>query len=330
MTQAKPVDTKANHDHHDWLQSFYPAVKEAISNAVPDYWSDFRRLLDEFLNAPTLPEAVLPLATCRAVNGSPENAVAVSAALVTAGTCLRILDDLQDQDRPKGLWRQIGIERAWNYASAFQTLTFEIIRQAPLKPEAILKINQCFVKGFFHIIYGQDRDLAGATKTLEDYWLTIDQKIARGYAIGCEVGALVGTEDVDLIQACHQFGYHLGFAIQILNDMESIWLPQGVTDLNRGKVTLPLLYGLSLSHYDRDELQRIVETHEVAHRGDRIQTILDRIGTKDFLIWAALKERDQALKAIRICPNAEGKEALESYITGMFGDIDLLLKQTDE
>ncbi len=45
------------------------------------------------------------------------------------------------------------------------------------------------------------------------------------------------------------------------------------------------------------------------------------------MIWAALKEREQALEAIKICPNSEGREILESYLNGMFGDIDELLEQ---
>jgi geranylgeranyl diphosphate synthase type I len=52
---------------------------------------------------------------------------------------------------------------------------------------------------------------------------------------------------------------------------------------------------------------------------------LDKIDTKAFLIWAALQEREQALAAIRVCPNGEGVAALEAFVTGMFGDINLLL-----
>ncbi len=69
----------------------------------------------------------------------------------------------------------------------------------------------------------------------------------------------------------------------------------------------------------------LVKANEIAIYAERIKEILDHIDTKSFLIWAALKEREQALEAIKICPNTEGREILESYITGMFGDIDLLL-----
>ncbi|HBB35199.1 MAG TPA: polyprenyl synthetase superfamily, partial [Cyanobacteria bacterium UBA9273] len=114
------------------------------------------------------------------------------------------------------------------------------------------------------------------------------------------------------------------------NDMESIWQPDGITDLKQGKITLPLLYGLQYHHPEREELLSIVTANEIAAHAARIKEILDHIDTKSFLIWAALKEREQALKAIKICPNTEGREVLESYITGMFGDIDLLLQTPEE
>jgi geranylgeranyl diphosphate synthase type I len=107
--------------------------------------------------------------------------------------------------------------------------------------------------------------------------------------------------------------------------MESIWSPDGVTDLKQGKVTLPLLYGLTSDHPQRDELVSLVKAGEIASHGNRIKEILDSIDTRSFLIWAALKERDQALEAIGICPDPEGREALEAYVTGLFGDIGPLM-----
>ena len=56
-----------------------------------------------------------------------------------------------------------------------------------------------------------------------------------------------------------------------------------------------------------------------------VKEILETIDTKEFLIWAALKEREKALAALGNCPDIEGRMALEAYITGMFGDIDSLL-----
>jgi geranylgeranyl diphosphate synthase type I len=208
-------------------------------------------------------------------------------------------------------------------------LAFDILSKAPFSPQVFQSINQTFIEAALRMAAGQDLDLAGETKTIEDYWLTIEMKTGAGYAAACAAGAMVGTDNPKLIQACGTFGHHLGLAIQIFNDMDSIWDPNGITDLKQGKVTLPLIYGLTTNHPDRDELKSLVKSNEVAAHGERIKEILDRIDTRAFLIWAALKEQDQALEAISICPNAEGKEVLESYITGMFGDIDSLLQEAE-
>lgn len=315
----------------DWLTSLYPEVRQVLEDAIPSYWPELRPIFDTLFAKPPplLSVAILPLVSCHAVNSTARDAVPVSAALIAAEVSLRIFDDLEDKDRSGQLWELVGEARAWNYASAIHILSFEILSKAPFPPQIFHKVNQIFIDTFFYITVGQDRDLTGATKTIEDYWQTIELKTATAYSAACASGAIVGTENPELIQACGTFGHHVGLAIQIFNDMESIWQPDGITDLKQGKITLPLLYGLQSDHPERSELLSLVTVNEIANHAERIKEILDNIDTKSFLIWAALKEREQALEAIKICPNSEGREVLESYITGMFGDIDLLLQQPE-
>jgi geranylgeranyl diphosphate synthase type I len=310
----------------DWIKSLYPEVREILQKAIPHYWPELRQVVGELWEEPLAPEAILPLAACRAVNGEVRNALHVSASIMAAQACLRLFDDISDKDRPGGLWEQAGQARAWNYASAVHMLSFAILGKAPLSPHLFRKLFKLHVDSFLLIATGQDRDMAGVTGTMEDYWLTIKLKTGCAYAAACVSGAMVGTEDDELIKSCHLFGHHLGLAVQILNDMESVWRHDGTADLKHGKITLPLIYGRSFNHPQRDELSSLIQKGIAVH-SERIVEILDRIGTKDFLIWSALKEREQALDAIRVCPNAEGREALESYITGMFGDLDILLKK---
>jgi geranylgeranyl diphosphate synthase type I len=311
----------------DWLKPLYPEIYQVLLAAIPDYWPELKSVFGTLFEEPLMSVAMLPLVTCQAVGGQAKEAVHVSAALIAAERCVRIFDDLEDKDRPGQLWQQVGEARAWNYASAIHILSFEILSKAPYHPRVFHDINQLYIDAFFYIAAGQDRDIAGITRTIEDYWSTIELKTAMAYAAACASGAIVGTETPTLIEACYLYGHHVGLAIQIFNDMESIWQPDGRTDLKQGKVTLPLLYGLQSDHPDRDELETLVETNQVATQADRVRDILDKIDTKSFLIWAALKERDQALEAIRICPDEAGREALESFITGMFGDIDSLLQE---
>jgi geranylgeranyl pyrophosphate synthase len=271
------------------------------------------------------PVATLPLAACRAVNGQARDAVPISAALTAAILSARTFDDLVDRDRPGQLWQEVGVDKALYYGAALLVLTFDILSKANLPAADFHKINQLYLDMFLNLSAGQDRDLGSVTQTIEAYWQTIEQKTAAGFATACASGAMVGTDDDELIEACYTFGHHAGLTVQIFNDLESIWLPEGKSDLKQGKVTLPVLYGLQSDHPDREELAQLVENNQLAAQAERVREILDKINSKTFLIWSALKERDLALEAIDVCPNREGKEALEAFVTCMFGDIDELL-----
>jgi len=314
----------------DWLKSLYPEVYQILQEAIPTYWPELKLIFGPLFEEPLPSIAILPLACSQAVNGQPREALPVSAALIATRVTTHIFDKLRNQARLNRSAKQASDTRAWNYASAIHILSFNILSKSSFPPEIFHQINQLFIDAFLCLVAGQDRDIAGLNRTIEDHWTTIELKTATIYAAACASGALVGTEDPKLIKACYNFGYHLGLGSQVLYDLESIWQPKGISDLKQGKVTLPLIYGLQFNHPDRDELVTLVETNQFAAQADRVKEILDKFDTKAFLIWTALKEREQALDAIKVCPNEDGKAALESFVTGMFGDIDTLLKLEED
>ncbi|MHA7058063.1 polyprenyl synthetase family protein [Aquimarina sp. M1] len=306
----------------DWLKSLYPEVKNILLESVPSYWTDFKLILDTMLREPLSTEVALPLAACRSVGGNAKDAVPLTSALLAISISMRILDDLQDRDRAGRLWEIVGNARAFNYATATQFLTFEILRQANYPLPVFHRIHQSFLSAFLHLSAGQDRDLKGETKDFEAYWTTIEMKTATAYSLACATGAQVGTDNSEWVQACGLFGHHLGLAIQIFNDMESLWDSDSLTDLEQGKVSLPLLYGIAFQHPKKEFLRDLVETNRIKENAKEITKVLTDIDTKQFMIWLALKEREAALNELKVCPNEEGKQVLEAYITGMFGDIE--------
>lgn len=83
--------------------------------------------------------------------------------------------------------------------------------------------------------------------TREDYFRVIDLKTAELFRISCFLGAKLGGFPATFIEASSRFGRHLGIAYQIYDDLadffgqeKSIGKTLG-TDLQSGKVTLPLL-----------------------------------------------------------------------------------------
>jgi octaprenyl-diphosphate synthase len=83
--------------------------------------------------------------------------------------------------------------------------------------------------------------------TREDYFRVIDLKTAELFRVSCFLGGKLGGFAVEFVEAASHFGRHLGIAYQIYDDLadffgqeKSIGKTLG-TDLQSGKVTLPLL-----------------------------------------------------------------------------------------
>ena len=308
------------------FQELLPDVRGYIRQHAPSDWPEFRSILTAVTDEPLSALAILPLASCAAVGGNPEDAIPVSAAWVVLSLAMRILDDLQDRDRPDALWATVGLARSFNFSAALYALSNDILAQAVWPATLYRVINQHFAQTGLRLLSGQDRDLCGTTLTIEDYWHTIEDKNASAFVLACTAGALCGTDNSQLLDACRTFGYHLGLALQLFDDFEGIWGESGLGDLAMGKIALPVIYGLNVAHKRRDELQKLINDGSLTTESQRICEILDEIHTRDFMIWTALQEREKAVRALESCPGKQGVTALTAYVTTIFAHIEDFLK----
>src|SRR6185295_13173817 len=96
------------------------------------------------------------------------------------------------------------------------------------------------------------------------------KKTAVLYAASCEVGARYAGGDGESVRALHDFGMGIGMAFQIVDDVLDLTGDEAVvgkslgTDLDRCKMTLPLIH--FLSHGPRPAVKRVREVL-VARRG---------------------------------------------------------------
>ena len=104
--------------------------------------------------------------------------------------------------------------------------------------------------------------------TRADYFRVIDLKTAELFRISCFLGGKLGGFPDAFVEAASRFGRHLGIAYQIYDDLadffgqeKNIGKTLG-TDLQSGKVTLPLLVLMEL--LPEDERALLVE--EILHR----------------------------------------------------------------
>ena len=310
------------------LKDLYPEVRRTLNDVLPADWPQLRAAVGHLFDRPMLPEAILPLACCSAVGGRADDAVPVAAALVLGAASMRSLDDLADRDRPGQLWQRVGVGRAANYAAALQALMFELVLQTPLKPHVSRRVARVLSSAYVAIAAGQDADLAREATCLDDYWLGMQRRTGGAYAAACVVGALVATHNPQVVERCRGFGFHLGLAIHIFNDLQGVW-SDGAPDLARSRLTLPVLYAASLEGAEADELRGLSTGSGVAVSAARVVELLDELETRHFLVWAALKERELALAGLEACDGQPGRSVLEAWATGLFGDLDQILASSE-
>ena len=85
--------------------------------------------------------------------------------------------------------------------------------------------------------------------SVELYFDMIGRKTAALIAASIEAGALLATDDEEVIARYRAFGWALGLAFQLNDDLLGIWGAEQATgkepsDLARHKKTLPVIYAL--------------------------------------------------------------------------------------
>lgn len=309
----------------DELRSHLPAVQSYVISRVESLrWSELERILAPRPDAPTGPLALLPLASCAAAGGHPEDAVPVASAWHVLNVAVRILDDLQDRDRP-GLWNDVGDGRAFNYAAALHALALDLLVTAPWPADRCRAVMALFLSEALGLAAGQEDDLIGEHAGLEDYWQVMVDKNGRAFSLACGAGALATTSDPDLVQALRTYGLHLGLALQVFDDLEGVWGGEAGDDLASGRITFPVLYAMRAEHAGRDELITLARTRGTAADAERVRELLDAAGARQFGAWVALQEREQAIAALQPCPGAAGCAVLEAYVTAVFDRVEELL-----
>lgn len=101
-------------------------------------------------------------------------------------------------------------------------------------------------------------------QTIEDYNYRIDRKTALLIAVCCQVGAIASDASDELVEKFYDFGYHLGMAFQIKDDVldmaqskAKIGKPAG-SDLAHGILTLPTILTLKQDFPQKAELIQLI------------------------------------------------------------------------
>ncbi len=300
----------------DQLQFVEQRIRE---QAAEEHHPDLRSALEHLLAAggkrirPTL-----GLLVGNMLGAPEEKLVTLGASVELLHTATLVHDDLID-----GALLRRGmptLNARWSPAATVLTGDFLFARAAKLAAETdYLPLMKLFADTLATIVNGELTQMFSARGVIEreNYYSRIYAKTASLFQMSALAACMVGTEDEEMRASMKVFGYEVGMAFQIVDDIldftgeqSAVGKPIG-SDLLNGLVTLPAIYYAEAHPADKD----VLSLPEGGWKDtERVQRLVDEIRQSE-AIGLAMQEARQAvsraLSSLEDAPTSPEKEALE-------------------
>ncbi|MBW2585083.1 MAG: polyprenyl synthetase family protein [Deltaproteobacteria bacterium] len=159
----------------------------------------------------------------------------------------------------------------------------------------------------------------GDVKLTEDeYLVVIRRKTAVLFKAACQVSAIIADAPEDKEKALSEYGFNLGIAFQMADDLFDYTLQTSDfgkevgADLREGKLTLPVIYALKQANSsDRDLMIKIIRNTDFTT--DDFKTLLDllvKYGGIDYTQETAASYIDTAKNALALFEPSPTKETM--------------------
>jgi geranylgeranyl diphosphate synthase type I len=280
---------------------------------------------------------LLGLLAYASIAGDHRAALPGAAAVELGHNFSLVHDDIEDGDterrhRPT-LWTVHGIPQAINTGDTLFSLSriaLHRLTELGFSDAKVLRLMRLYDETCLALCEGQYIDIAtsesNAVMSVEAYFDMIGRKTAALIAAAIEAGALLATDDEAVIGRYRRFGWALGIAFQLNDDLLGIWGAEQATgkeasDVAHKKKTLPVIY--AVEHAGPEDRARLLELYSIGDPGRaevaEIVAILERVGAREYTRDEARRYRDQALAELDaagvVLPAARAR--LEEIIVGV-------------
>ena len=154
--------------------------------------------------------------------------------------------------------------------------------------------------------------------TEEEYLEVIRRKTAVLFQAACTVSAVIADAPEEKEKALLDFGYNLGIAFQMADDlfdytMDTSDLGKEVgADLREGKLTLPVIHALKQANpADRDEMIKIIKNEDFTV--DEFNVLVDLLKKNDGIAYTEKKAAfciEKAKEALSVFEPSKAKDSL--------------------
>jgi geranylgeranyl pyrophosphate synthase len=253
------------------------------------------------------------------LQGDPDTLLTLGAAVELLHTATLVHDDLID-----GALLRRGAETInarWSSAATVLTGDFLFARAAKLAADTDnVLLMRLFAETLAIIVNGELTQLFSARGVInrENYYQRIYAKTASLFEMCTRAAAIVSAEEDATVESMRKFGYELGMAFQIVDDLldftgeqSAVGKPLG-SDLLQGLVTLPAIY-YAESNPDNPDVRSLA----AGGWGDneRMERLVQSIRASD-AIQKAMREAEARIETAIAClnffPASAERDALEN------------------
>ncbi|MBI5652773.1 MAG: polyprenyl synthetase family protein [Chloroflexi bacterium] len=309
----------------EYLSALDTELRHAVitpESAYTAYYGMFRYHLGwtdtQFVETQTNPgkriRPLLCLLACETLTGDWRRAMPAAVAIELAHNFSLIHDDIEDaSDERRGraaVWKVWGLAQGLNAGDGMFVLARLALDQMMERGYPIAKCNavsRVFDAATLALCHGQFLDLGFEVRddvTIDEYMQMVGGKTAALISAATRIGAMLATDDAQMIAAFARFGENIGTAFQITDDILGIWGDPQITgksaasDILSKKKSLPAIFGLS--HPRFGEALRAIYRKPALDQPDiaRVMVLLDAIGARAYAEQRADEYRAAALAAL--------------------------------
>jgi geranylgeranyl diphosphate synthase, type I len=275
---------------------------------------------------------LLGLLAYESLTGDHRAALPGAAAVELGHNFSLVHDDIEDGDMErrhrKTLWAVWGVAQAINAGDTLFTLSRMALHRLTdlgFSDAKVLALMRLYDETCLALCEGQFMDIWGAEHdehlSVDFYFDMIGRKTAALIAASVQAGAMLATDDAHIVDAYRGFGWSLGLAFQLNDDLLGIWGDEQATgkepsDLAKHKKTLPVIYALERApEAERDRLREIMALKQASAADiNEARAIIERCGAREYTRERARAERDEALNRLASA-GVVGQAALERLRT---------------
>lgn len=224
------VDSSATKEQRDLLQTL---LERGVEEASAARW---------------LPCIEFPLRIAQLVGADDKFATTVAAACLFVYLGADVLDNVADDELPRN-WDSYGASGATLAgATALGSLTYQTLcrlEDLGASHSLIARLCAAFAAGMGEMAAGQQADVAADASLIDGCLRCTELKSGSEFSLFGRAAAMVGTNDIEHVEACGRIGFAYGTALQIASDVFDLWRGEHRDAVN-GTRTLPVVHALSI------------------------------------------------------------------------------------